>query len=121
MEYDSDTLHRLSDHSLVTTTVQTSYFYRKREEQATKNTQIRYKWLEGQGITDYAKSAHTWQAFTAQPLFVNGITDILAKQELSNDDRAAAVEQYILEQAIKAKVVKQIKITQPRNPNKWGK
>jgi hypothetical protein len=79
------------------TTVRTSYFYRKREEKATGNTQIRYKWIEGQGITDYAKSAHTWQAFTTQPQFINGLTDILTKQELSNDDRAAAVEQYILE------------------------
>jgi hypothetical protein len=41
--------------------------------------------------------------------------------DLTNDNRAAAVEQYILQKAIEAKVVKEIKISQPRNPNKWGK
>jgi hypothetical protein len=54
VEYDHDTLKRLSDHAFVMTTVQTSYFYRKREEKPTGKTQIRYKWIEGQGITDYA-------------------------------------------------------------------
>jgi hypothetical protein len=34
--------------------VQTSYFYRKREEKTTGNMQTRYKWIEGQGITEYA-------------------------------------------------------------------
>ena len=39
----------------------------------------------------------------------------------TNDERAAAVEDYILHQAIAAKVVKEIKMTTPKNPNKWGK
>ncbi len=39
----------------------------------------------------------------------------------TNDERAAAVEEYILNQAITAKVVKEIKIMTPKNPNKWGK
>jgi hypothetical protein len=41
--------------------------------------------------------------------------------EMTNEQRATAVEQYILEQAVQAGVVKKIKITTPRNPNKWGK
>jgi hypothetical protein len=39
----------------------------------------------------------------------------------TNDEGAAAVEDYILHQAIAAKVVKEIKMIKPRNPNKWGK
>jgi hypothetical protein len=39
----------------------------------------------------------------------------------NNEDRAAAVEQFLLQEAVGAGVVKEIKITQPKNPNKWGK
>jgi hypothetical protein len=121
MEYDSDTLNKLSDHSLIMTKVQTSYYFRKHEEKTIGTSQIRYKWVEGQGINDYAKSAHTWQEFTASPAFTKGLTELISNQELTNDERAAAVEQYILEKATEAKVVKEIKVSHPRNPNKWGK
>ena len=40
---------------------------------------------------------------------------------ISNDERAAAVESFLLQEAVSAGVVKEIKITVPRNPNKWGK
>jgi hypothetical protein len=40
---------------------------------------------------------------------------------MTNEDRASAVETFLLKEAIQAGVVKEIKITVPRNPNKWGK
>jgi hypothetical protein len=40
---------------------------------------------------------------------------------MKNEDRALAVEEFILHEAVNAGVVKEIKITIPRNPNKWGK
>ncbi len=40
---------------------------------------------------------------------------------MENDARAAAVEAFILQEAVTAGVVKEIKITAPKNPNKWGK
>ena len=40
---------------------------------------------------------------------------------MTNEERAAAVEDYILTQATAAGVVKKIEITTPKNPNKWGK
>jgi hypothetical protein len=40
---------------------------------------------------------------------------------MSNEDRAAAVEHFLLQEAVGAGVVKEIKITSPKNPNKWGK
>ena len=39
----------------------------------------------------------------------------------SNEERAAAVESFLLKEAVRAGVVKEIKITSPKNPNKWGK
>jgi hypothetical protein len=40
---------------------------------------------------------------------------------MNNEDRASAVEKFILREAIQAGVVKEIQIMVPRNPNKWGK
>ena len=40
---------------------------------------------------------------------------------MSNDERATAVEEFLLQEAVSAGVVKEIKITVPKNPNKWGK
>jgi hypothetical protein len=40
---------------------------------------------------------------------------------LNNDDRATAVEKYLLDQAVKAGVVKAHRFTMPKNPNKLGK
>jgi hypothetical protein len=39
----------------------------------------------------------------------------------SNEIRAAAVEQFILQEAVLAGVVRKITLSAPRNPNKWGK
>jgi hypothetical protein len=39
----------------------------------------------------------------------------------TNEERAATVEQFILDQAVTAGVVKKVVITPPKNPNKWGK
>lgn len=40
---------------------------------------------------------------------------------MSNEERAAAVERFLLKEAVSAGVVREIKITSPKNPNKWGK
>jgi hypothetical protein len=66
-------------------------------------------------------SAHKWQEFTGKPEFMEKFTAAVRDKQKSNEDRAAAVEKLVLEQAIEAGVVKKIQITQPRNPNKWGK
>jgi hypothetical protein len=39
----------------------------------------------------------------------------------SNEVRAAAVENFLLEEAVQAGVVRKIQISSPKNPNKWGK
>jgi hypothetical protein len=40
---------------------------------------------------------------------------------ISNDERAETVENFILQEAVKAGVVKEITLKPPTNPNKWGK
>jgi hypothetical protein len=40
---------------------------------------------------------------------------------MSNEDRAAAVEHFLLQEAVGAGVVKEIKITSPKKPQQMGK
>ena len=82
---------------------------------------VKYKWLDGSAVQNYAESANTWQAYTNTPEFIEGLQSIINDTTTTNETRAAAVEQYILTQAVQAGVVKEITITQPKNPNKWGK
>jgi hypothetical protein len=56
-----------------------------------------------------------------RPEFTNDLQALVNDNTCSNDDRAAAVEKYILNKAVEMGVVKEIKFTPPRNPNKWGK
>jgi hypothetical protein len=72
-------------------------------------------------MRNYAESANAWQAYTNAPEFIAGLQSIINDTTTNNETRAAAVEQYILTQAVQAGVVKEITITQPKNPNKWGK
>lgn len=77
--------------------------------------------MEGTGVCNYAKSAHSWLEFTQKPEFIDGLSAIVEDMTKTNDDRAATVEDYILQQAVTAGVVKKIEIKRPKNPNKWGK
>ncbi len=72
-------------------------------------------------MRNYAESANTWQEYTNTPEFIDGLYKIVNDATNTSDTRAAVVEQFILKQAVKAGVVKEITITQPKNPNKWGK
>jgi hypothetical protein len=67
------------------------------------------------------KSANAWLEFSQKPAFTEGLKELVNDMESSNEARATAVEHYILQQGVAAGVVKEITITQPRNPNKWGK
>jgi hypothetical protein len=42
-------------------------------------------------------------------------------KQLTNEEKADKVEQFILDQAVAAGVVRKVVITPPKNPNKWGK
>lgn len=97
VEYDPDTLHGLSDHILVMTKVYTSHFHRVREPQVKGTTQTRYKWVEGSSISNYAQSANSWREFTNTSEFTAGLQTIVENTENTNDERAAAVEHYILQ------------------------
>jgi hypothetical protein len=46
---------------------------------------------------------------------------LVGDTKLNNEERATAVEKFLLEQAVTPGVVKEVTLTTPRNPNKWGK
>jgi hypothetical protein len=96
VEYDPDTLSGLSDHILVMTKIHTPHFFRLQEKQHTGTKLVRYKWIDGSDLRSYTESANTWRDFTNSTDFIEGLNKLLHDSTSSNDDRAAAVEQYIL-------------------------
>jgi hypothetical protein len=77
MECDPDTLKGLSDHTIITTTVQNSFFTRNTTETNTRDTEVKYKWVEGTGVSSYAKSANIWQEHTQTVEFNRGLLEIV--------------------------------------------
>jgi hypothetical protein len=51
-----------------------------------------YKWVEGSGIKEYAQSAQAWTDFTGKEEFITEFTRLVESAEISNEERAAAVE-----------------------------
>jgi uncharacterized membrane protein len=122
IEYDPDTLKGLSDHVMVMTkmTLPQLQMISDRSENKTTPAKI-FKWVEGTNVYNYAQSAHTWTEYTSKDEFKAKFKTLVENTTLSNDERAAQVEEFLLQEAISAGVVKEIKITVPKNPNKWGK
>ena len=58
--------------------------------------------------------------YTGSAEFTTKFSALVANKILRNTDRAAAVESFILQEAVTAGVVREKTLTSPRNPNKWG-
>jgi hypothetical protein len=122
IEYDPDTLRGLSDHVMVMTTMTLPQLQVLSDRAENKTTPEKiFKWVEGTNIQNYAQSAQTWTEYTSKVEFTAKFKTLVENTTLSNDERAEAVEEFLLQEAISAGVVKEIKVTVPRNPNKWGK
>ena len=70
---------------------------------------------------NYIDSAITWQEHTNTVQFWEALLTVTEDATLDNDARSAAMEAFLLDQALKAGVVKKVSLVQPRNPNKLGK
>jgi hypothetical protein len=73
-------------------------------------------------LTNYGTSAKTWTEFSSSEDFAAGFKAIIEDATLTNDTRAARVEDYLLAQATVAGV---LDVSSTRrsslNPNKWDK
>lgn len=62
------------------------------EKNKNNDPTIVYKWVEGSGIKDYAKSAQSWNDFTGNEEFIHDFKKLVDSTDSTNEDRAAAVE-----------------------------
>jgi hypothetical protein len=61
-------------------------------------------------VANYGNSAQIWQTHTQTPEFTEKLENIIRDYGMENDARAAAVEKYIIQEAITVGVVKEIVI-----------
>jgi hypothetical protein len=93
------------------------------EKAATQpQVQRRYRWHKGDCLANYAHSANVWTAVTSTEEFALAFRAIIEDTSISNDDRSARAEQFLLDQATAAGVV-EVTTTHREftNPNKWDK
>jgi hypothetical protein len=93
------------------------------EKAATQpQVQRRYRWRDGDCLANYAHSANVWKAVTSTEEFALTFRAIIEDTSISNDDRSARAEQFLLDQATAAGVV-EVTTTHREftNPNKWDK
>jgi hypothetical protein len=53
--------------------------------------------VEGTRVNNYAASAKSWLEFTQKPDFMEGLSKLVNDETMKNEDRAAAVETFIID------------------------
>jgi hypothetical protein len=68
----------------------------------------RYTWIGGDDTTEYMRSAKTWKAHTSTDQFAAKFNATSGKFTNDNETRTKRVEEFLIEEAIAAGVVKAI-------------
>jgi hypothetical protein len=88
----------------------------------TQTEGCQYRWRTGDCLANYGNSAKIWADFSSTDEFATGFMAIIVDETMTNDTRAARVEEFLLEQATKAGV---LDVSSSRrtftNPNQWDK
>jgi hypothetical protein len=66
-------------------------------------------------------SARTWKAHTSTTNFAAKFKEISDQYQEDNEERTKRVEEFLIQEALQAGVVKEIQIKQYKNPNRWAK
>jgi hypothetical protein len=82
----------------------------------------KYYWKKGDCLANYNASAQIWKAHTTTSDFVAAFNAVSDTYHLTNDIRAAKIEEFLLAEATKAGVI-EVKTSRKTfaNPNKWEK
>jgi hypothetical protein len=97
IEYDPATLHGLTDHMLLQTTVKLPKLQTLATRTASnKQPEILYKWIEGTCISNYSQSAKKWEDWTSKTEFTEKFQTLVENKTMGNEERAAAIEKWIL-------------------------
>ncbi len=93
------------------TTPQTSPAIRKK----------RCTWLGGEDTVEYMHSANKWKVHTSTEQFATRFQQITEEFRNDNERKTERVEEFLLEEAIEAGVVKATETRTAKNPNRWAK
>jgi hypothetical protein len=61
------------------------------------NNQRRYRWCTGDCLASYGMSAKTWRAYSSTDEFSAAFKAIIEDENMTNDERADRVEEFLLE------------------------
>ena len=72
-------------------------------------------------MREYGDSAKKWKEHSSTDEFIEQFTAIASNTSVNNEDRAAQVEAFLIDEAVKAGAIQRIEITRAKNPNRWVK
>jgi hypothetical protein len=85
------------------------------------NRKKRFTWIGGEDTVEYMRSANVWKAHTSTDQFATRFKEITDEFRDDNELKTTRVEDFLLEEAITAGVVKAIATRTAKNPNRWAK
>jgi hypothetical protein len=85
------------------------------------NRKKRFTWIGGEDTVEYMRSANVWKAHTSTDQFATRFKEITDEFRDDNELKTTRVEDFLLEEAITAGVVKAIETRTAKNPNRWAK
>ncbi len=108
-------LGALSDHAALCATLPWAV---ARTSTNTAHAQTVYRWIDGSRLDDYSVSWRAWNEYTANSNFAADFQSVIDANRNNVESLAAAAEQFLLQEAIKAGVVTKKFIKPASNPNK---
>ena len=85
------------------------------------NNNKSYRWIEGECLLEYSKSATKWKQHTNTQEFTDAFLRTIHLTAEDNERQTANLETFLLDEAIAAGVIAVITRRTSRNPNKWAK
>ena len=85
------------------------------------NNKKSYRWIEGECLLEYSKSATKWKQHTNTKEFTDAFLRTIHSTAEDNERQTANLETFLLDEAIAAGVIAVITRRTSRNPNKWAK
>lgn len=88
---------------------------------ATTPAATTFCWDVGATTEEQQRGIQRWRDYTATEAFREGMARIVQDRGMSNEDKSAAMETYLIESGEEAGVVSVRRVKPPLNPNRWGK
>ena len=121
LHHDADTLQGKTDHTTLFITLPVAVTPPPPPGATTPTGPTTYRWDVGTSVQQQQEGIARWAVHTGREEFREGMARVTGDRTLSNEQRSAAMEYFLLQEGQAAGVVSAHTAKKPLNPNRWGK